>query len=75
MARLTLQLETALVVPICAPRRLSMAWRLRSPAEAALIAPGKLPGRSDLAGDDFRGGARRAVIIHRPAPCPTGAAR
>jgi hypothetical protein len=40
-----------------------------------LIAPGKLPGRSDLAGDDFRGGARRAVIIHRPAPCPTGAAR
>ncbi len=75
MARLTLQFETALVVPICGPRQLSTAWRLRSLVEAALIFPEKPRGRSALAGDDFGGNAPRAVNLHRPAPCPAGAAR
>jgi len=75
MARLTLQLETALVVPICAPGCLSTAWRLRSFAEAALSAPGKRRGRSALDGGEFGGSAPRAVAIHRPDRCPAGAAR
>ena len=75
MARLTLQLEAALVVPICAPRRQSMAWRLRSLAEAALSVPGKRRDRPALDGGDFGGSAPRAVTLHRPACCPAGAAR
>jgi hypothetical protein len=75
MARLKLRLETALVVPICAPRRLSMARRLRSLAEAALSVPRKRRGRSALDGGDFGGSAPRAIAIHRPDPCPAVAAR
>lgn len=72
MARLTLQLGTALVVPISAPRRLSKAWRLRSLAEAALSSPGERRGRSALDGGDFGGSAPRAITLHHPDPCPTG---
>lgn len=75
MACLALQLETALVVPICAPRRLSMAWRIRSLAEAALSVPGQQRGRPALDGGACGGSAPRAVTLHRPDPCPTGAAK
>jgi hypothetical protein len=75
MARLTLQLETALVVPICAPRRLSTAWRLRSFAEASLIVRGKRRGRFALEGGDFGGSAPREVAVRRHDRCPAGAAR
>jgi hypothetical protein len=75
MARLTLQFDTVVVVPICAPWRQPMAWCLRSLTEAELIFPEKPRGRSALDGDNFGGNAPRAVTLHRPAPCPTGAAR
>ncbi len=75
MARLTLQLDAALVVPICAPRRLSLAWRLRSLAEATLSVPGKPHGRPTLDGGDFGGSVPRAFIVHRPDPWRTEAAR
>jgi hypothetical protein len=39
MARLTLQLGGPLVVPITAPRRFPLDWRIQSLTEAGLSAP------------------------------------
>jgi hypothetical protein len=62
MARLTLQLGGSLVVPITAPRRLPVDWRIQSLMEAGLAAT----MRHRLRRDDARSVERSATGVTAP---------